>query len=125
MLDLVKFLQRILNPAAVERLAEKLNIKIPIGQMLGMMLAQLIPVVGAPMIKTIKDKYDWFIHTPPDQVAASFSNIGPEGYDLTEEICFNMFGQKICFKPAENTTLKIILSIGLAAGIGYLFLKQK
>lgn len=125
MTEVIKFLQRVLNPGAIERLAAQLNIKIPVGQILGMYLAQLVPVVGAPLVEKIKNNYDWFIHAPADQVAAALGSGMPGGLELTEDICFNLFGTRVCYKADSNKTMQIILGIGLAATLGYLFLRAK
>lgn len=123
--DLIIWLQRVLNPASIERWGRDNNLQLPIGQIIGLylktILNQIVPLSGA-VIDYISKDIQAFIKKDPDLILKEMQTQGA-GLDITEDLNFNIFGQK--FTIAGKDTTLVYLGIGaLVLFLAYGFLKD-
>jgi hypothetical protein len=122
--DVIIWLQKILNPASLEQWAAANNIKIPIGQIVGMyiktVLNSIVPLSGA-VVNYISSDIQAFIKKDPDQIIKEMSTPG-SGIDVTSDLNFDLFGTKFTISGSDNTWLYIGAG-ALVLILGYAFLK--
>lgn len=120
--EIVKFIQRILNPAGLERLLSKLGLSgLPIGQALSYYVANYlfdqynISIPGGKEILAayVRNDYQRFINGNPQDIADELNG---------KKRCINLFGADLCF--GEDTfNWKVLAGIGIAGFLAYKFLK--
>jgi hypothetical protein len=121
--EVIEFLQRLLNPNGVQRWAERNKIKLPIGQIIQLYLNDIIkehvPVGSEILVSYIKKDYNKFINTPAEKIVADINKQYAEN-----PTCVDLFGFKFCWGNPSTNYWQII-GAGLLFGfIGYQFLKR-
>lgn len=127
LVDVVKFFQRLLNPRGIERFAERIGIKIPIGQMFqettyfNDLVKAAFPYGGELAKNYMAQYHEHFISIPPEQAVDELESMGVIS---TKKKCLTIFGTVICWGEDETSWQTYALVAGGFLLLGYLFLKS-
>lgn len=126
MIDVIKFLQRLLNTGDLERLASKLGVSVPVGQLVKIVVMNLVPVGGETLYNYINKSIQDFKHKPAAEIWSDLKGSGG-GFEWKEDFVINLFGHKIKFEKENQSeaTIKTIAGVSLFAFLGFMFLRTR
>lgn len=120
--EIVQFIQRILNPAGLERLLSSLGLSgLPIGQALSYYVSNYlwnelnITLPGGKEILAnyIRNDYQRFINGDPQKIANELNN---------QKHCIDLFGAQFCWGE-DTLNWKVLAGVGIGVFLLYKFLK--
>lgn len=118
----IQILQRLLNPAALERLAANLGVQIPVGQMIAVMIGTQIPAGGDLIVEKINQGYRNFLTKPAQQIYNELiTNTTPTVWN--KRLCMTILGAQLCWGSEEEKTRDLLLLAGAIVLIGFLLIK--
>lgn len=126
MVDVIKFLQRILNTGDLERFAAKLGINIPVHQLLKIAIMNLVPVGGAYLYNYAAEGLENFKKTPAEKIWNDLKTSNNE-WSWKEDFSFSIGGKKFVIKKDETISdgAKAVAGIALFGFLGYMFLSER